>query len=318
MKTNIYLSGSFTKKVKTSFLAKISVLLLFFLIVACNQVSSKELPLGLRKASILYQNQEYAEAANAAIDYLRYHNEDLDALTIAGIASFHTSKYEDSYKYLSEAVRKDPNNPVLREYIKLLSEHFYLAQSGQAKFSLKDFISEEDETYRYLAYDSLSDEEKNFLLRKELFAPILPDLPPQQTTQDISEAILPHFSEKLLKESDNTEKDKIQKTSQGTPDLTQSEKHLSDEGAVFSLALRAYETGKYEQANLLFSQLNKASPKNDAYFLYLARSEFHMKHYKRLVLLLMPIINDDSKLEKFSLEERDELKHMMKAATQEF
>lgn len=308
MKTNTYLSGSFTKKVKTSFLAKISVLLLFFLIVARNQVSSKELPLALRKASILYQNQEYAEAANAAIDYLRYHNEDLDALTIAGIASFHTSKYDDSYKYLSEAVRKDPNNPVLREYMKLLSEHFYLAQSGQAKFSLKDFISEENETYRYLTYDSLSDEEKNFLLRKELFAPILPDLPPQQTTRDISEAILPHFSEK----------DKIQKTSQGTPELTQSEKHLSDEGAVFSLALRAYETGKYEQANLLFSQLNKASPKNDAYFLYLARSEFHMKHYKRLVLLLMPIINDDSKLEKFSLEERDELKHMMKAATQEF
>ncbi len=270
---------------------KLYLIIAILLIKTINSANSTEMPRSLREAERLYQNGNYSEASDKALEYQKLYPNNLQALILLGMSDFYLNRYNESKKWFKTAQKQSPKHPIITKYLKLLRELEYRSGTFSIEPSEQDMndpnVSAKFYKRGYFGHafpvTSIVDDPG---ASSKLLEPVL-------IKEPISSAAMRLPSELALP----------------TP-YPSVESLFSSENYMEQMAREAFEAGKYQKSYLFYSQLAASSPKNKSYLISKAESAFRMKRYSTVLEILLPISSKTS-LEQLSEMQRNKIKKLL-------
>ena len=263
------------------------------IILATSQLAnSTEIPSrALRDAERLYQKGNYAEASDKALEYQKLYPNNVQALLILGMSDFYLNNYKNSKEWFTRVKKQSPQHPIATKYLTLLKELEY--RSGP-------FTIERDEQN----FDDPQVEAEYF--KRGYFGPSFPvasikgetGASTQLLDPVLIQAPIPSSSMRLTSEVANSI------PYPNTNSLFLSENYME------KMAREALEAGEYQKSYLFYAQLLAHEPNNIDYLISKAESAFYMKHYAKVLEMLLPISSKNI-LDNLPELQRDKVKIML-------
>ncbi len=243
-----------------------SIVLIIYFFASFIVAQAKELVPSLRKAERLYEKGFYEKAAKKADEYIAYFPNDVQARIIAGMSYYHMGSYVESIDNFVIAEQKQPKNPIVVRYIKMLRELEYRSEPFVLDPEIKAKV------------DPLQTAE---FYKRNFWSPKPTELSPKIEKNPFSaDNLEPHLMT-IPNEGRN-----VKLITVLPPEIPA--KMLTGEETMLGMAKRALKEGQYLKSYLFYSQLNASKNKVGEYLLGKAESAYGLRRYTQVLELLSP------------------------------
>ena len=239
-----------------------------------SQLYGAEMPRSLREAERLYQQGNYAEAYDKALELQSFYPDNFQGLLVLGMSSFYLNDYESSWNWFIKAQKKSPKHPIVTRYIELLRELEYRSGPFTSGPYAPDPI-EPMNTAKFYKKGYLSANVPILSNPEDPGSPVKP-MEPILITDPIATSAMRLESDLALP----------------TP-----YPHI---GSILSadyfkqMAAEAMKKQEYEKAYLFYSQLSADEPKNREFIICQAEAAYHLKRFQKCYDLLLPLAQKSS------------------------